>query len=81
MRDEYFIGVFKVPYGETHRLSRGWYIELATGHPREHDITRYEDNYGRGKNFSSDSIDTSGGTSTGEGLIVGPDIPALRVVS
>lgn len=46
-RDEYFIGIFKVPKGEKHRLSRGFYIEIATGEPLEHDIIRYEDNYDR----------------------------------
>ena len=46
-RDEYFIGVFKVPRGEKHRLSRGIYIELGIGEPNEDDIVRYEDNYDR----------------------------------
>ena len=32
---------------EVHRMTRGWYIEIATGTPTENDITRYEDDYGR----------------------------------
>ena len=32
---------------EKHRLDRGWYIEYAYGEPREEDIIRYEDDYGR----------------------------------
>lgn len=46
-RDEYFVGIFKVPHNEKHRMSRGWYLEIATGTPNESDITRYEDNYDR----------------------------------
>jgi len=33
--------------GMKHRMGPGWYIELAFGRPKENDITRYEDDYGR----------------------------------
>ena len=79
MRDEYFIGVFKVPYGEKHRLSRGWYIELATGYPREHDITRYEDNYGRDTHIGDYTIDTPGGVGTGKEFTLSADETGIRV--
>lgn len=46
-RDEYFIGIFKVPRGEKHRMSRGLYFEIGTGRPDESDIIRHEDNYDR----------------------------------
>lgn len=46
-RTEWVVGVFCVPPYEKHRYSQGIYIELATGRPREDDITRYEDNYRR----------------------------------
>lgn len=46
-RDEYFIGIFKVPRGEKHRMSRGLYLEIGTGAPDENDIIRHEDNYDR----------------------------------
>lgn len=32
---------------EKHRLGKGAFIELAFGEPKEKDITRYEDDYGR----------------------------------
>ena len=47
-RTEYWIGFMKVNPKEKHRLNRGMYFELATGNPREDDITRYEDDYNRG---------------------------------
>lgn len=46
-RDEYFIGVFRVPRGDKHRLQHGFFIELATGSPDEDDIVRLDDDYGR----------------------------------
>lgn len=47
LRDEYFIGFYKVKRGEKHRLNRGKYLELAIGVTKESDIKRYEDDYGR----------------------------------
>lgn len=46
-RTEYHVGVCVVKPGEKHRMSRGWFIEVATGDPDEDDIIRYEDNYDR----------------------------------
>lgn len=46
-RTEYHIGVSKVLPGEKHRISHGFFIEIANGQPEEEDITRYEDTYGR----------------------------------
>lgn len=34
------------PY-ELHRMTAGWYIEIAWGMPFEADIERFEDDYGR----------------------------------
>ena len=46
-REEWHFGIYKIPKNEKHRLLKGFYIELATGHPKEEDIIRYEDDYGR----------------------------------
>ena len=46
-RTEWHAGFYKVPKNEKHRLSRGAYLEFAFGKPKEEDITRYEDDYGR----------------------------------
>ena len=37
----------KIRPGERHRMEGGWYIEVATGRPREDDIVRFDDKYGR----------------------------------
>lgn len=36
-----------VSTGEKHRMTKGWYLEVATGVPEETDIIRYEDDFGR----------------------------------
>lgn len=49
-RTEYHIslhGIKKVVPLQVHRLGVGTYLELAFGAPREEDIIRYEDDYGR----------------------------------
>lgn len=46
-RSEYWIGITKIKKNVKHRLLPGWYIELAFGSPKEEDIIRYEDDYGR----------------------------------
>ena len=46
-RTEYHFGFYKVLPNEKHRLQHGVFIEIATGNPREEDIIRYEDDYGR----------------------------------
>jgi len=46
-RAEWHLGLYKVPPREKHRLLRGTYFELAYGKPREEDIIRHEDDYGR----------------------------------
>jgi hypothetical protein len=46
-RTEYHLGISKVLPNERHRMSHGWFIEVATGRPEEDDITRFEDEYGR----------------------------------
>lgn len=49
-RTEYhvtFWGIKVVPPQEVHRMTKGWYIEIATGEPAEDDIVRYQDDYGR----------------------------------
>ncbi len=46
-RTEWHIGIYKVPKNEKHRLNKGIYLEFALGNPKEEDITRYEDDYGR----------------------------------
>lgn len=46
-RTEYHFGFYKVLPHEKHRLQRGLFVEVATGNPREDDIIRYEDDYGR----------------------------------
>lgn len=48
-RDEWHFGLYKVKRGEIHRLSHGAFIEVAVGRPREDDIIRIEDDYGREK--------------------------------
>jgi hypothetical protein len=40
-------GIRYVPAWETHRLTRGWYVEFAWGECEEFDISRIEDDYGR----------------------------------
>lgn len=39
--------VKKIPVREVHRMTRGLYLEIALGEPREDDIKRYEDDFGR----------------------------------
>lgn len=46
-RTEWHIGIYKVPANEKHRMLKGLYVEFAFGNPKEEDITRYEDDYGR----------------------------------
>ena len=49
-RTEYhvtFWSIKKIPPKEIHRMTAGWYIEIATGEPAEMDITRHQDDYGR----------------------------------
>ena len=46
-RTEYHFGFYKVNPGEKHRMQHGIFLELALGKPREEDIIRYEDDYGR----------------------------------
>lgn len=49
-RVEYHVSFWKIrkiELNEVHRMTAGWYIEIATGSPAEDDITRYEDDYGR----------------------------------
>ena len=57
-RDEWHIGINKVPAGQKHRLTKGVFIELALGEPKEEDIIRYEDDYGRTK---ATTVAVSGG--------------------
>ena len=37
-----------------HRLTEGWYIEFAKGRPREDDIIRIRDRYGRCNKFKTE---------------------------
>lgn len=46
-RDEWHFGLYKVKAGEKHRMQHGVFLELALGKPKESDIIRYEDDYGR----------------------------------
>lgn len=46
-RDEIHIGISYIKRGEKHRLLPGVYVEIAKGKPREEDITRHQDDYGR----------------------------------
>lgn len=46
-RTEWHIGIYKVNPKEIHRMQHGVFIELAFGKPREDDIVRLEDDYGR----------------------------------
>lgn len=46
-RTEYHIGICRVDPGDKHRMSHGWFIEIATGRPNENDIERFEDKYDR----------------------------------
>ena len=46
-RTEWHIGIYRIPKNEKHRLLKGFYIELAFGNPKEEDIIRYEDDFGR----------------------------------
>ncbi len=47
-RTEWYLGIYKVPRNKKHRLTKGIYIEAVSGNnPREEDIIRYEDDYGR----------------------------------
>ncbi len=49
-RIEYHInirGIQRIEREEVHRMGPGWYVEYAYGSPRENDIVRYEDDYGR----------------------------------
>lgn len=49
MRDEYHLCFYRVPKREIHRLHRGIYLEFAFGLPKEDDIERLSDDYGRDK--------------------------------
>lgn len=40
-------GIAFVPVGYIHRMTGGWYLEIAFGICTENDIIRYEDLYGR----------------------------------
>lgn len=42
-----FWSIRKIPVKDIHRMTRGLYIEIAIGEPKEGDIKRYEDDYGR----------------------------------
>lgn len=42
-----FNSVKRIPVKTVHRMTRGWYLELAWGRPVEEDIVRYEDDYNR----------------------------------
>lgn len=49
-RTEYHIstrGIARVCPGQRHRMERGIYLEFAFGLPREEDVVRFEDDYGR----------------------------------
>lgn len=46
-RTEWHFGFYKVEPKQKHRLLPGAYIEFVKGEPREDDIVRYEDDYGR----------------------------------
>lgn len=37
----------KIKIGDRHRMVGGMYVEIAYGRPREEDIIRYSDKYGR----------------------------------
>ncbi|MBL7045856.1 MAG: hypothetical protein ISR99_02410 [Parcubacteria group bacterium] len=41
------LSIKKVASGERHRMFGGLYLEVAYGHPREEDVVRYDDKYGR----------------------------------
>ncbi len=46
-RTEYQCGVWKVKPSEKHIMQNGVFFELAIGNPKEEDIIRYKDDYGR----------------------------------
>ncbi len=46
-RTEYQCGIWEVKPNEKHIMQHGIFVELAIGNPKEEDITRYEDDYGR----------------------------------
>ncbi len=46
-RTEWHFGFYKVEPMQKHRLLPGLYFEFVRGNPREDDIIRYEDDYGR----------------------------------
>lgn len=46
-RSELHLSINYFGKGEKHRMGQGWYIEFALGRPREEDIKRYDDDYGR----------------------------------
>ncbi|PIQ35874.1 MAG: hypothetical protein COV32_00300 [Candidatus Yonathbacteria bacterium CG10_big_fil_rev_8_21_14_0_10_43_136] len=46
-RAEWHFGFYKVEPMQKHRLLPGAYLEFVYGNPREDDIIRYEDDYGR----------------------------------
>jgi hypothetical protein len=45
MRGSMWCKVIRV--GRLHRMSQGWYVEVAWGRPHENDIVRLSDDYGR----------------------------------
>lgn len=46
-RTEYHFGFYKIKPNEKHRLTKGFYVELAVGKPEEGDRIIHEDDYGR----------------------------------
>lgn len=46
-RTEWHLGFYRVDPMQKHRLLPGVYFEFVYGNPRENDIIRYEDDYGR----------------------------------
>ena len=46
-RTEWHFGLYKVSPGDVHRMQKGWFFEFAYGNPREEDIERLDDDYGR----------------------------------
>lgn len=46
-RKEIHVGIQFVDKNLPHRIAHGFYIEMAFGKPRENDIVRLKDDYGR----------------------------------
>ena len=47
LRTEWHFGFYRVDPGDVHRMQHGYFFEFAYGNPREEDIERLEDDYGR----------------------------------